>query len=165
MRTVFIEEFTPENFQTYGQILDASQAKPRLNFCIDFINERSDARLNLALIYAPLIALPFVYDVLERHPYSEQTFLPLGTTRSLIAVARSDHETKPDFATLKAFIIPPGLGIVYRPDTWHTGMAALEGPSHFAMLIHEAGTDDDCHYLDVPQFEVHAKSDINLQSK
>jgi ureidoglycolate lyase len=165
MRTVFIEDFTPENFQPYGQILDASQANPRLNFCVDFKNERSDARLNLALICAPMISLPFVYDVLERHPYSEQTFLPLGTTRSLIVVARSDHETKPDFATLKSFIVPSGLGIVYRPDTWHTGMAALDGPSHFAMLIHEAGTDDDCHYLDVPQFEVRAKSDINLQPK
>lgn len=165
MRTVFIEEFTPENFQLYGRILDASQATPRLNFCIDFINERSSARLNLALIHAPLISLPFAYEVLERHPYSEQTFLPLSTTTSLIVVARSDHLTKPDLATLKAFIVPSGLGIVYRPDTWHTGMAALEGPSHYAMLIHEAGTDDDCHYLDVPAFEVRAKSDINLESK
>jgi ureidoglycolate lyase len=165
MRTVSIEEFTPENFQPYGQILDASQAIPRLNFCVNFANERTDAQLNLALIQAPMISLPFSYDVLERHPYSEQTFLPLGTTWSLIVVARSDHETKPDFATLKAFVVPPGLGIVYRSDTWHTGMAALEGPGHFAMLIHEDGTDDDCHYLDVPQFEVREKADINLQPK
>ena len=156
MRTVSIEEFTPENFQVYGHILDASQAKPRLNFCVDFINERSDAQLNLALIQAPMISLPFSYDMLERHPYSEQIFLPLSTTISLIVVARSDHEAKPDFTTLKAFIMPPGLGIIYRPDTWHTGMVALEGPGHFAMLIHEAGTDDDCHYLPVPRFEVRA---------
>ncbi len=138
-----------------------SDAKPRLNFCVDFINERPDARLNLALIQAPAIALPIVYDVVERHPHSEQIFLPLGTTRSLIVVARSDKEKMPDLDTLKAFIVPPGLGIVYRPETWHTGMAALEGPRHYAMLIHEAGTDDDCHYLSVPQFEVQTKFGIN----
>jgi len=165
MRTVFIGDFTSKNFQPYGHILNASQAKPRLNFCIDFINDRSDARLNLALIHAPLISLPFAYEVLERHPYSQQTFLPLSTTTSLIVVSRSDLQMKPDLATLKAFIVPSGLGIVYRTDTWHTGMAAIEGPSYFAMLIHEAGTDDDCHYLNVPRFEVRAKSDINLQSK
>jgi ureidoglycolate lyase len=163
MRTIFIDAFTQKNFEPYGQILDASQAKPRLNFCIDFINERSDARLNLALIQAPIISLPFTYDVLERHPYSEQTFLPLASTRCLIVVARSDHQTKPDVSTLKAFIVPPGLGLVYHPDTWHTGMAALEGPSHFAMLIHEAGTDDDCHYLNVPRFEVRVNSSIKSQ--
>jgi ureidoglycolate lyase len=165
MRTIFTDAFTQENFHTYGQVLDASEAKPRLNFSVDFINTRSDARLNLALIHAPIISLPFTFDVLERHPFSEQTFLPLASTRSLIVVARSDQQAKPDFSTLRAFIVPPGLGIVYRPDTWHTRMAALDGPSHFAMLIHEAGTNDDCHYLPVPRFEVRVSSDTNSQSK
>ena len=164
MQIVLVEDFTPDNFKPYGHILDAGDARPRLNFCVDFLNERADARLNLALIQAPKITLPFIYDVLERHPYSEQIFLPLSTTTSLIVVAQSNHENQPDLTTLKAFIIPPGLGITYRTDTWHTGMVALEGSSHFAMLIHEAGTRDDCHYQAVSKFEVQTKSDIHFKS-
>lgn len=164
MQTIFVEDFNPEHFQPYGQILDASYAKQRLDFCVDFVNQRSEARLNLALIRAPIISLPFTYDTLECHPYSEQIFLPLDTTRYLIVVACRDHDTVPALATLKAFAVPPGLGIVYRPYTWHTGMAALEGSGQFAMLIHEAGTVDDCHYQTVPRFEVQATSDIQSRS-
>ena len=164
MQSIFIEEFTHENFKPYGHILDVADAKPRLNFCVDFINERADAKLNLALIQAPMITLPFAYDVLERHPFSEQIFIPLSSTTSLIIVAESNNQKQPDLETLKAFIVPPGLGIVYRSDTWHTGMAALEGPSHYAMLIHEAGTPDDCHYQPVPQFEVRMKAHAKVQT-
>lgn len=135
-------------------MLDASIAKPRTNFTADFQNPRADAKANLALIRAPFTDLPVVIETLERHPFSTQSFLPLGDTSYLAIVAKSGSDKGPDLDTLSAFLVPSGIGIAYRPDTWHVGMMALGGAGHFAMFIYENGSPDDCHYLPVPTFEV-----------
>jgi len=154
MRTLHVDVLTAKTFEAYGRVLDAADATPRLNFCSDFTNPRPEARLNLALIQAPVRDLPIHYDTLERHPFSEQIFFSVGNTNYLAIVACSNSQMRPDLETLKAFIVPAGLGIAYFTSTWHTGMVALEAPGHFAMLIHEAISDDDCHYVAVPEFEV-----------
>lgn len=93
--------------------------------------------------------------VLERHPYSTQTFLPMGqdlSTKSyLVIVARTDDsepQKYPDPSQVEAFICKGNQSITYGAGTWHAPMVVIdESVKHidFAVLIHENGVnDEDC---------------------
>jgi ureidoglycolate lyase len=84
--------------------------------------------------------------ILERHPFTTQTFIPLGmsavvsASRFLVIVAPSlpdplpattASETKvqiqhpPDLQNLKAFVAHGGQAITYGVGTWHAPMVVL----------------------------------------
>lgn len=60
----------------------------------------------------------FEVNVLERHEYSSQSFLPLGggSDRYLIIVALPGQDGKPDLDTLRAFIASSSQGFTYSPN-------------------------------------------------
>jgi allantoicase len=58
---------------------------------------------------------------LERHPYTNQAFIPLGTSaqkRYIVAVAHNGKDDKPDTDSLRAFIVRGDQGIVYNTAVW-----------------------------------------------
>ncbi|KAG7192979.1 Ureidoglycolate lyase [Scheffersomyces spartinae] len=92
---------------------------------------------------------------LERHPYSTQTFIPMGQELSkisyIVIVAKSDPATPellPDPSLVKAFVCKGNQSITYGMGTWHAPMVVVdETIPHldFAVLIHENGVaDEDC---------------------
>ena len=141
-------------FRSFGTLLDAAHADPRLNFTVDLNNPRPQAQANLALIRPPIATSPFLVTVMEHHPFSEQIFIPLAQTSFLIVVAHDDGHGRPDPASLKALTVPGDLAISYHPETWHTGMVSLHQQGQFAMFIYEDGTADDCVFCDVEPFQV-----------
>lgn len=69
--------------------------------------------------------------LLERHPYTNQAFIPMGGspiaapdsiadpgTRYLVIVALNDDDGMPNLKTMRAFIASAGQGIVYSTGTW-----------------------------------------------
>lgn len=93
--------------------------------------------------------------VLERHPYSTQTFVPMGRPRSEVAymviVAPTKEDGLPDVDGVKAFTVKGDQAVTYGVATWHAPMIALGDITDFAVLIHENGVaDEDCQevYLD-----------------
>ncbi|EIN11886.1 Allantoicase [Punctularia strigosozonata HHB-11173 SS5] len=73
--------------------------------------------------------------VLERHPYTNQAFVPMGSAASssgygaedalkvpgsayLVIVAKNGSDDKPDLTTMRAFIANAGQGIVYDTGIW-----------------------------------------------
>ncbi|WP_341894619.1 ureidoglycolate lyase [Ferrovibrio terrae] len=57
-------------------------------------------------------------DRLELHRLTQQAVVPL--VGSIIqVVALSDAAGKPDLATVKAFMLSPGVGICMQPNIWH----------------------------------------------
>lgn len=84
----------------------------------------------------------FPVTILERHPYTTQTFVPLtggggGHTRYLVIVAPtvdngsstdSSHRGPPDVARLRAFVARGDQAVTYGAGTWHAPMAALGTP-------------------------------------
>lgn len=90
--------------------------------------------------------VPARVPLLERHPHSSQTFLPLTAPRYLVVVApagplRSDHA--------RAFLAGAAQAITYAPGIWHSPMIALDRESDFAMLMWETGRDDDTDVEDL----------------
>ncbi|EFX04469.1 ureidoglycolate hydrolase [Grosmannia clavigera kw1407] len=81
----------------------------------------------------------FPVTILERHPYTTQTFVPLtarGNTRYLVIVAptlasngpsssQRDRRGPPDVHNLRAFVARGDQAVTYGAGTWHAPMAAL----------------------------------------
>lgn len=68
-----------------------------------------------------------VWDVklLERHPATNQAFIPMGASgeaepgnRYLVIVAPNGEDDKPDLKGLRAFIALAGQGVLYHTGTW-----------------------------------------------
>ncbi|KAJ1920330.1 Allantoicase [Tieghemiomyces parasiticus] len=117
---------------------------------------------------APRSARPFPAELLERHPYSTQVFIPVyraadrlvadgadrvlaGTVnrqcayRYLVVVALNGKDDRPDVSTLRAFVAHRWQGVSYRPGVWHHPMIVLEQETDFITLIWENGAaGEDC---------------------
>ncbi|KAL7270776.1 hypothetical protein RUND412_006508 [Rhizina undulata] len=96
--------------------------------------------------------------ILERHPYTSQTFIPLGLpaqpvnsdnpSRYLVIVAPNIEDeargNPPDLERLKAFVCHGFQAVTYAPGTWHAPMVALgERPIEFVVLVHENGVEGE----------------------
>lgn len=85
--------------------------------------------------------------VLERHPYTTQTFIPLGCSPASIeymVVIAEDLNGVPNPVTLKAFLCRGGQAVTYGPNQWHAPMIALKRSMVFLVTNAENGTSDDC---------------------
>lgn len=147
---ISLQELTPEAFSRYGQVMSAPNDGARENFTARVENGRpASARANLALIAASPSAFPLAINSLERHAHSNQAFMPLDVSEYLVVVCSDDGNNKPDLATLRAFRVSGSMGINYNRGTWHYGMTTIGKPGTFAMLVHEDGSAEDCHFVDI----------------
>lgn len=87
--------------------------------------------------------------VLERHPYTNQAFIPMGPAecfgdealpdpgcRYLVVVAHNGGDDKPDLPTLRAFIASAAQGIMYNTAVWreyHCALIRMSGPDQVFM--------------------------------
>lgn len=82
--------------------------------------------------------------ILEKHPNSSQTFVPMGRSDNkfayLIIVALPDPKLdKPDLTTAKAFLCKGNQAVTYGAGIWHAPMIVVgeENYLDFAVLIYE----------------------------
>ena len=83
---------------------------------------------------------------LERHPYTNQAFLPLGGSDAnhyLVVVAKNGEDGGPDLHSMRAFLAHSGQGIVYGTAVWRKSLRLWE----MALLNHNA-TDQPMTVLD-----------------
>ena len=105
--------------------------------------------------------------VMERHPYTTQTFIPMGssvTQIEYIAVVAEDLNGEPDMTSFRAWLCHGGQAgrmqpliledmtdpsVTYGANQWHAPMIALRGPMVFCVTNAENGTTDDLeeHYF------------------
>lgn len=80
----------------------------------------------------------FPVQVLERHPFTTQTFIPIGLaatdpwTKYLVIVAPTlpslddfPNQGPPEIVNLQAFIAHGGQAVTYKEGTWHAPMAVV----------------------------------------
>ena len=89
--------------------------------------------------------------ILERHPYTTQTFVPLGLdpkdprTAYLVVVAPTDADM-PDLSRVRAFLARGSQAVTYATGTWHAPMTVI-GDKDVAFVVsqHMNGiAHDDC---------------------
>ncbi len=79
---------------------------------------------------------------LERHPHSEQAFLPVADATALVLVAKAGADGRPDETTLTAFASAPGQSVVYGAGVWHAGLTALDAGGQFLMAMWRGAAQD-----------------------
>lgn len=119
--------------------------------------------------------LLFDLRILERHPFTTQTFVPLPSptsndTRAIIIVAptlpspsassaltpyfsQSKQGGLPDLSNIKAFVAESGTGVTYGVGTWHAPMVVVgEGRMDFVVTQWVNGREqDDCQEVEIPE--------------
>ena len=136
---ILTEALTAAAFAPYGDVLDATgdfrlinaglcqrhHDRARLNFGaeLDAAN-----RAGISIFQAQPRALPYTFDLIERHPEGSQAFLPMSQHPFLVIVADSP-QAKP-----RAFLSNGAQGINLHRGTWHGVLTPLHAPGLFAVV-------------------------------
>ena len=125
-KIIIPNKITKDNFSSFGDIISTKGVKPidinegyakRFDDLaeIDISNERGKA---IVSIFSALKrSFPMKIDMMEKHPLGSQAFIPMKETTFLVLVAPQGDA--PDINKIKSFIVPPGIGINYKPGIWH----------------------------------------------
>jgi len=93
--------------------------------------------------------------VLERHPYTNQAFVPMGGGggRYLVVVALNGRDDRADLGSVKAFVASAGQGVVYDTGIWHQPMTVLDKAMDFTCVETQIGNGDkaDCEVVELDE--------------
>jgi Ureidoglycolate hydrolase len=135
-----IKPLTKQAFAPFGDVIEADPGTMRL------INggttERYHALAEPVVVGAPerLIfsifrgrprQFPYTIDMMERHPYGSQSFMPLSSRPFLVAVS-ADEDGRPGVP--QVFLAQAGRGVNYFPNVWHHPLMALGEVSDFLVV-------------------------------
>lgn len=130
--------FTPkainkENFSKYGDLITTKDIEPliindgyakRFDNIAKLDTASENGETTISIFSALKRTFPMKVHMMECHPLGSQAFIPMKETTFLCFVAPSGE--KPDLEKIESFIIPPGLGINYKPGTWHFPLISTE---------------------------------------
>ena len=130
--------FTPkainkENFSKYGDLITTKDIEPliindgyakRFDNIAKLDTSSENGETTISIFSALKRTFPMKVHMMECHPLGSQAFIPMKETTFLCFVAPSGE--KPDLEKIESFIIPPGLGINYKPGTWHFPVISRE---------------------------------------
>ena len=130
---------TAEGFAPYGDVLDCAGVPDKIinqgkcGRCHDraALDFGPDGRAGVSLFKAQPRSLPYVLDMMERHPEGSQTFLPMSLDPFLI-IAAADDGGKP--GKPEAFVSSPGQAINFHRNVWHGVLTPLHEPGLFAVV-------------------------------
>jgi len=124
---------TRSNFATYGDLISTNDINPidinagyakRFDNLAD-LNTSKDGGKSIVSIFSALKrAFPMTIDMMEKHPLGSQAFIPMKETTFLCLVALPGE--LPEINKIQSFIIPPKMGINYKPGVWHFPLISTE---------------------------------------
>ena len=155
-------EITRENFSAYGDLISSDSIKP-ININSGYakrfddlakINTSKDKGETVVSIFSALKrSFPMKIDMMEKHPLGSQAFVPMKETIFLSFVAPPGDA--PEINKIQSFIIPPKMGINYKPGIWHFPLISTEDTNF--LVIDRKGNDEN---LTIHKFE---KEEIILE--
>lgn len=155
MKTIIAKPLNAKDFAPFGDVLEIPKAPGRAYFQESLGNLRPQAFASLSTTYKePSPGLPFEVNLLERHEFSSQSFMPAEVKCWMIVVAPHDAQGKPDLERVQAFLADETQGITYKPNTWHHGLTVLETSGKFNIFMWRDNTSGDEEFVSVPPFLV-----------
>ena len=134
MRNLTPEPLTRTAFAPFGDVLDATGEHRLINegLCrrhhdravLDF----GAGRAGISVFQAEARALPYTFDLIERHPEGSQAFLPMTADPFLVIVASSPRSIP------RAFLTNGAQGINLHRGIWHGVLTPLSAPGLFAVV-------------------------------
>ena len=133
-------KITSKNFATYGDLISSDAIKPmdiNAGYAKRFddlakINTSKDKGETIVSIFSAIKRLfPMKIDMMEKHPLGSQAFVPMKETIFLSFVAPPGDA--PEINKIQSFIIPPKMGINYKPGIWHFPLISTEDTNFFVI--------------------------------
>ena len=125
-KIIIPNKITKDNFSSFGDIISTKDVKPidinegyakRFDDLADIDISNDEGKAIVSIFSAIKRNFPMKIDMMEKHPLGSQAFIPMKETTFLVLVAPQGD--KPDINMIKSFIVPPGIGINYKPGIWH----------------------------------------------
>ena len=135
--TILTEPLAAHTFAPFGDVLDTTG---EFRFINDGLCRRhhdrarldlGSGRAGISIFDAVPRALPYDFDLVERHPEGSQAFLPM-TEHPFLVIVAPDDGGRP--GTPRAFLTAPGQGINLLRGTWHGVLTPLAAPGRFAIV-------------------------------
>jgi ureidoglycolate lyase len=155
----------------------ASRAAMNMFVCAPrTLGPKSTSQQNHSSKIQPFEGAIFPVEILERHPFTTQTFIPIGlspddqnSTAYLVIVAPSLPESEqdahlpvpsgqslpgrglPDLTQIKAFIATGGQAVTYGAGTWHAPMVVIGKKAiDFVVVQFANGVEiEDCQEVEI----------------
>ena len=139
---------TKDNFSQFGDVISIKDIKPieinngyakRYDGIVNLNTSKDNGETTISIFSALKRNFPMKIDMMEKHPLGSQAFIPLKETTFLAFVAPNGD--KPDLNKIEAFIIPPGIGVNYKPGTWHFPLISTEDMNF--LVVDRKGSGDN----------------------
>jgi len=136
------------NFSEYGDLISSENINPidinagyakRFDNLANLDTLRNNGKTIVSIFSASKRTFPMKIDMMEKHPLGSQAFIPMKETTFLSFVAPpGDH---PELNKIQSFIIPPKMGINYKPGIWHFPLISTEDTNF--LVIDRKGNGDN----------------------
>ena len=147
-KTIIPKPITKENFSKFGDLITTKDIDPitindgyakRFDNIAKLDTSKENGKTTISIFSALKRTFPMKVNMMESHPLGSQAFIPMKETTFLCFVAPS--EKKLDLSKIESFIIPPGLGINYKPGTWHFPLISTEDMNF--LVVDRKGSGDN----------------------
>jgi ureidoglycolate hydrolase len=138
--TLIAQKMTPEAFEPYGEIIgDRGQ--------VDLDMDGG----NTSVVAQTVESRPFEFSFLGRHQRTEQVFVPVGESHSIIAVAPpcETDVTIPNVERMAAFLVDGSCAFKLRRGSWHTSAFPLGEYATFMVMDRENTLEEDYDLRDL----------------
>jgi ureidoglycolate lyase len=143
------------DFSDFGDVIEHQGDQRRRPLAIDYDRERTDMRRSFWVSkVTEATTLPAQIKFFERHPLSDQAFVPLRDTRFLVVTCPSKADGSPDLDRVHAYEAGPGQGVIYKRNLWHAPLSALTAPTEFfvTMGVTDKAANDEFFEVPMPLF-------------
>lgn len=135
---------TAEAFQPFGAVIEHCSVERRHVIEADFSRPGRDLRQAIWVSrLTEHCSLPIAINQLERHPHSQQAFIPLLGKPFLVICCPDLADGAPDISGARAFVAGPHQGVIYHRNVWHAGLQVLDAPAEFVVVMAVSGGQDD----------------------
>ena len=147
-KLIIPKAISKESFSKFGDVISINGLKPldinngyakRYDNIANLNTSMENGKTTISIFSALKRSFPMKIDMMEKHPLGSQAFIPMKETTFLAFVAPKGE--KPDLNKIEAFIIPPGIGINYKPGTWHFPLISTEDMNF--LVIDRKGSGDN----------------------
>ena len=137
--TVAIERFDAERFSEFFDVIefgDLTGTPINQGLCTRYsdlarLDFDGDGRAGVSLFQAELRTTPLRLELVERHPFGSQTFIPMSRS-SMLVVVGPDNGGRP--GRPRACIIGQGRAVNILRNVWHGVLTPLSGTGLYTVV-------------------------------
>ena len=159
------EILTAENFSQFGQVISLEQ-KDFLTINNGYAKKYPDlatidtqehgGTTTVHIYVAKKRQFPLQINMLEKHPFFSQTFIPKDNQPFLVVVAPASDNL--NIKDIRAFISNGEQGVNYSRGVWHFPLISVRDVAQFIVIDRKHVIDSD----DIEQCIVHPIEDSNI---